>query len=145
DMNATNPTLWNQWKGALMRQLYLATREALDRGLENPINRREWIESSRTESLQLLTADGLSESRCNAIWGNVGDEFFLREKASVIRRCTRQVHEQAEVNPVIYLENAGVEDATATRVFVYTSGIDNVFPKIVGALDQLNLNVVDAR
>ena len=145
DMNATNPTLWNQWKGALMRQLYLATREALDRGLENPINRREWIESSRTESLQLLAADGLPEERCNTIWGNVGDEFFLREKASVIRRCTRQVHEQAEVNPVIYLENAGVEDATATRVFVYTSGIDNVFPKIVGALDQLNLNVVDAR
>jgi [protein-PII] uridylyltransferase len=92
DMNATNPTLWNQWKGALMRQLYLATREALDRGLENPINRREWIEHSRAESLELLAGDGLTEDQCRAIWGSVGDDFFLKEKASVIRRCTRQVH-----------------------------------------------------
>ncbi|MFZ5654811.1 MAG: [protein-PII] uridylyltransferase [Pseudomonadota bacterium] len=145
DMNATNPTLWNQWKGALMRQLYLATREALDRGLENPINRREWIENARTEALELLAADGLSEARCQAIWGAIGEDFFLKEKASVIRRCTWQVHEQADRNPVIHLENAGVEDATATRVFVYTRGIGNVFPKIAAALDQLHLNVVDAR
>lgn len=145
DMNATNPTLWNQWKGALMRQLYLATREALERGLENPINRREWIEHSRTESLEALAEDGITEAQCHAIWGSVGDEFFLKEKSSVIRRCTRQVYEQGDRNPVIYLENAGVEDATATRVFVYTRGIGNVFPKIAGALDQLNLNVVDAR
>ena len=145
DMNATNPTLWNQWKGALMRQLYLATREALTRGLENPINRREWIEHSRAESLELLAADGLADAQCRAIWGAIGDDFFLKEKASVIRRCTRQVSEQGDRNPVIHLENAGVEDATATRVFVYTRNIGNVFPKIAGALDQLNLNVVDAR
>ena len=145
DMNATNPTLWNQWKGALMRQLYLATRDALARGLENPINRLEWIENSRAEALESLAEDGFAEAECRAIWGSVGDDFFLKEKASVIRRCTRQVFEQAGRNPIIYLENAGVEDATATRVFVYTSDIGNVFPKIAGALDQLNLNVVDAR
>ena len=145
DMNATNPTLWNQWKGALMRQLYLATREALARGLENPINRREWIDGSRNEALALLATDGLTEAQCLEIWGAVGDDFFLKEKASVIRRCTRQVWKQQGDNPIIYLENAGVEDATATRVFVYTSDTGNVFPKIAGALDQLNLNVVDAR
>ncbi|MGD9983289.1 MAG: [protein-PII] uridylyltransferase [Porticoccaceae bacterium] len=145
DMNATNPTLWNQWKGALMRQLYLATRDALARGLENPVNRLEWIESSRTEALELLAAEGIPEARCRAIWGEIGDDFFLKEKASAISRCTRQVWEQEGKNPIIYLENAGVEDATATRVFVYTSGIDNVFSKIAAALDLLNLNVVDAR
>jgi [protein-PII] uridylyltransferase len=145
DMNATNPTLWNQWKGALMRQLYLATRDALDRGLENPVNRREWIESSRAEALELLAAGGISEAQCREIWGEIGDDFFLKEKASAISRCTRQVWEQQGRNPVIYLENAGVEDATATRVFVYTYGVDNVFPKIAAALDLLNLNVVDAR
>jgi len=145
DMNATNPTLWNQWKGALMRQLYLATREALARGLENPINRREWIEDTRNEALALLATDNLREVQCLEIWGSVGDDFFLKEKASVIRRCTRQVWQQQGDNPIIHIENAGVEDATATRVFVYTSDIGNVFPKIAGALDQLNLNVVDAR
>lgn len=145
DMNATNPTLWNQWKGALMRQLYLATRDALARGLENPVNRREWIDSSRAEALDLLAAQDISEAQCREIWGEVGDDFFLKEKASAISRCTRQVQEQRGQNPVIYLENAGVEDATATRVFVYTYGVDNVFPRIAAALDQLNLNVVDAR
>lgn len=145
DMNATNPTLWNQWKGSLMRQLYMATREALERGLENPINRLEWIDNTRADAISLLTTDGINKKHIQGVWGDIGDEFFLKEKPSVIARCTKQVCRAAGENPVVYLENAGVEDATATRVFVYSHGLNNVFPKIAAALDYLCLNILDAR
>ena len=145
DMNATNPTLWNQWKGALMRQLYMATREALERGLENPVNRLEWIENTRAEAITLLSQAGIIEEQYTDVWEGIGDEFFLKEKPSVITRCTQQVCIAGEQNPVVYLENAGVEDATATRVFVYSRGLSNVFPKIAAALDYLCLNILDAR
>ncbi len=145
DMNATNPTLWTQWKGSLMRQLYMATRDVLERGLANPVNRLEWIENTRLEAIALLAKAGVTDAQCHAVWGDISDEFFLKEKASVIARCTRQVSSNSEQNPFIYIENAGIEDATATRIFVYSRGLNNVFPKIAAALDYLCLNILDAR
>ena len=145
DMNATNPTLWNQWKGSLMRQLYMATRDALERGLANPVSRLEWIENSRAETITLLSEAEVSEAEYTAVWGDIGDEFFLKEKPSVITRCTKHVSANIDQNPIVHLENAGIEDATATRVFVYSRGLNNVFSKIATALDALCLNILDAR
>ena len=41
DMNGTNPTIWNNWRASLLQQLYNETRQALRRGLENPIDRED--------------------------------------------------------------------------------------------------------
>ncbi|HET8705977.1 MAG TPA: HD domain-containing protein, partial [Pseudomonadales bacterium] len=48
DICATNPNLWNGWKASLLRQLYLETKRALRRGLENPINKQEWIDEAKS-------------------------------------------------------------------------------------------------
>ena len=40
DINATNPTLWNAWRGSLLRQLLHETRRALRRGLDNPVDKQ---------------------------------------------------------------------------------------------------------
>jgi len=146
DINATNPTLWNNWKGSLMRQLYFETRTALQRGLENPVDKREWVANTRNEALEQLVPMGISNSAARALWGDVGEEFFLQEKASVIARCTHAVlTADNPEEPIILIENAGVEEATATRIFIHTTGLNNVFPITAAALDQLRLNIQDAR
>jgi [protein-PII] uridylyltransferase len=47
DINATNPTLWNAWRSSLLRQLYTESKRALRRGLENPVDKQEWIKETR--------------------------------------------------------------------------------------------------
>ena len=37
DIAATSPKLWNAWKDRLLADLYVATRLALRRGVENPV------------------------------------------------------------------------------------------------------------
>ena len=54
DINGTNPTLWNAWRGSLLRQLYTETKRALRRGLENPVDKQVWIDETKNAAVDLL-------------------------------------------------------------------------------------------
>lgn len=146
DINATNPDLWNSWRASLLRTLYFETKRALLRGLGNPVNRSEWVESTRNEALELLAGQGIDRETALAIWGDVDEEFFLRERATVIARCTETIHNAGDSNkPVIMIDDAGMEQAVATRIFIHNKERSNLFPVIAATLDQLRLNIQDAR
>src|SRR5690625_2842702 len=51
DINGTNQKLWNSWRASLMRQLYLETKRALHRGLENNVDKQEVIEDRKSTRL----------------------------------------------------------------------------------------------
>ncbi|MFA5631515.1 MAG: [protein-PII] uridylyltransferase [Porticoccaceae bacterium] len=146
DITATNPTLWNSWRDSLMLTLYNQTRLALQRGLENPVTRHEWLDTTVAETLALLAEKGISAAQARAIWTDLDEEFFLGERAGVIARSTEAIHNAGNSDaPVILVEDAGMETASATRIFIHTKGQNNVFPVTCAALDQLNLNIQDAR
>jgi [protein-PII] uridylyltransferase len=146
DINATNPTLWNSWRDSLLHTLYQETKLALRRGLGNPANRQEWVDSTIKATLAILAEHGISEQEARDTWSDLHEEFFLRERAGVIARCTEAVLRAPNPNePVIFVEDAGMEAAVATRIFIHTKGQGNVFPITAAALDQLNLNIQDAR
>jgi len=146
DINATNPTLWNSWKGSLLGRLYADTKRALQRGLENPVDRSEWLQAVRQEAINLLAGQNISREQAEAIWGDIDEEFFLRERATVIARCTRAIREFGDSGaPVILIDDAGLDKVVATRIFIYTRGYNNVFPITAATLDQLRLNIQDAR
>ena len=79
DINATNPTLWNSWRASLLRQLYTETKRALRRGLNNPVEKQDWIDETRDAALRLLTDRDHDGPEIEALWANIGDEYFLRE------------------------------------------------------------------
>ncbi len=146
DITATNPTLWTAWKAALMHQLYSETKRALQRGLENPVDRNVWVDSNRLSAINQLAELGIDEESARAIWGNVDDEFFLRERADDIATYTAAIAAQGDSSdPVILIQDAGVEVPIATQIFIHTKGINNVFPTTAATLDHLQLNIQDAR
>ncbi|MFA5494583.1 MAG: [protein-PII] uridylyltransferase [Porticoccaceae bacterium] len=146
DIRGTNPTLWNSWRASLLRTLYLETKRALQRGLENPAKRSEWVAGARQEALSILAAEGIDEATALGIWTDVDEEFFLRERAAVIARWTRAIHDASgSQQPVIIIDEAGLEQAVATRIFIHTTGFNNVFPITAATLDQLSLDIQDAR
>ncbi len=146
DINATNPTLWNNWKGSLMRHLYFQTREALKRGLENPVNKQKWIEHTRQEVIKLLEQAGVSHHESTELWADINDELFLRESAPVIARYVKAALDaRGQSEPAIIVENVSIEDDSVTRLFVHTRGLNNVFPITAAVLDALRLNIQDAR
>ncbi len=73
DINATNPTLWNAWRASLLRQLYSATKRALRRGLENPLDREEQIRQTQAGALRSCWRhEQLTPTRPKRSGGNTG-------------------------------------------------------------------------
>ena len=146
DINATNPTLWNTWKGSLMRQLYLETRRALQRGLQKPVDRNKWADGAKRQALAKLQLRGLKENVIKDIWQDLDQEFFIRENANDIANYTEEIYKNRDNSePVILVRDVGTEIPVATQIFIHTKGLSNVFAIVAAALDQLCLNIQDAR
>lgn len=147
DINATNPDLWNTWRASLMRTLYLETKRALRRGLENPIDKQDWIEETQQAAILRLNRHNISTEQCLKLWEDVNDEYFLRESYLDIAWHTEAILQHRDENgPLILIqETSSRELEGATQIFVRSKGRDNVFAAMASGLDQLNLNVQDAR
>lgn len=147
DINATNPSLWNSWRAALLRQLYTETKRALRRGLENPPNREEQIRQTQQAALDILVRSGIDEDDVEALWTQLGEDYFLRHTASdVAWHAEAIIQHPASLGPLVLIrETAQREFEGATQVFIYTPDQNDLFAATVAAMDQLNLSIQDAR
>lgn len=149
DINATNPTLWNGWRASLMRQLYNETKKLLRHGLEDKVDTDEYIAEIQEHAIGRLEESGISKSRVMEIWGDVDEEYFLRESVPDIVRHTAAIdeHDASEGQPLVLIEDTVTrrENEGATQIFIYTENRDYVFASMVTAFDLAGLDIVDAR
>jgi len=147
DINATNPTLWNSWRASLLRQLYTETKRALRRGLENPPDREEQIRQTQQAALDILVRAGVDEDDAEALWAELGEDYFLRHTANDVAWHTEAIAQHPNRNgPLVLMrETAQREFEGATQIFIYTPEQNDLFAVTAAAMDQLNLNIQDAR
>jgi [protein-PII] uridylyltransferase len=140
DIRGTNPELWNSWMDALFRQLYFSTRNALQRGLDDPLQRSESVWQTQEEAKQLFK-DDFDDSKIDTLWALLGEEYFLRHSPDQVARHTGLLLS----NPSTPLVDIRPHDERgSTEIFVCTEARDDLFYLITVALEQLGLNVVDA-
>lgn len=130
DLSAVNPAVWTQWKGELLHELYMKTKQLL---------------------LERITADELLNSFKE-------DEFLyededLKEHLKSIDDVAYQQHYSAEeINK--HLEDINNEEKVSvafsdsnsfTNITVITKDIDSLLARLTGALSINDLNIHDAR
>src|SRR5690554_4413635 len=147
DINATNPTLWNGWRATLLRQLHGEAKRALRRGLENPLERDDWVNETRDEALSLLASVGADMARVERLWESLGEEYFLQYAPSEIAWQTQGILAHGDSQLPLILISAPAEDMAegGTKVFIHTRSVDDLFAATAAALDQLGLSIHDAR
>ncbi len=144
DIRATNPELWNNWKDALLIELYSLTMRALRRGLENPLHKHELIRETQEQARELLHAQGMDEARIAAVWEGLSEEYFLRYSSAEIAWHTEAIaHSTAQDLPLVLLRLETARGGTA--LFLYTKSDDHLFALTTSVLDQLGLTILDAR
>jgi [protein-PII] uridylyltransferase len=147
DINATNPTLWNAWRGSLLRQLYTETKRALRRGLENQVDKQDWIEQTQRQALEQLEDRGFTPEEVEELWAESGEDYFLREKPGDIVWHTEAMAQHFDKDsPLVLIRPSSlVEVENATQIFIHARNRDYLFSVVAAALEHLDLSVQDAR
>jgi [protein-PII] uridylyltransferase len=146
DINATNPTLWNNWRATLLRQLYSETRKALRRGLESPLDKYATIRACQESATEKLAARGVSEETIKEVWNDVGDDFFLRHTPRQVAELSASIAAHKSDGALIQiLDRKGqVSEEGATEICIHSRDRPALFAATVCALSQLGLSVHDA-
>lgn len=147
DINGTNPTLWNAWRGSLLRQLYTETKRTLRRGLENPIDKQVWIDETRAAAIDTLEYRGFTEEELEAVWLERGEDYFLRERAEDIAWHTEAIagHYDKDQALVLMRNSTDSSVANATQLFIHARSRPHLFSAICAEIEQLDLSIHDAR
>ena len=147
DINGTNPTLWNAWRGSLLRQLYAETKRALRRGLENPVDKQVWIDETRNAATDTLEYRGFTVEELDELWQERGEDYFLRERPEDIAWHTEAIaghHDKSK--PLVLARSSNDSNvANTTQVFIHARFHAQLFSRICAQLEQLDLSIHDAR
>ncbi len=140
DIRGVGPDTWNNWKAVLIRNLYKATTDALENGLED-INR----ESREAEAKRALRAS-LADWDSKALRAEVGRHYGpywqgLPPATHVIFANLLRDLNDAEISIDLKLD----EDRDATRACFAMVDHPGLFSRMTGALALVGANIVDAR
>src|SRR5882672_4244874 len=145
DVRATNPKLWNSWKASLFRDFYQRVKRALRRGLESPIDPEHLVREIQDGARRLLLERGVSERDIAGAWTRFSAGYFLQHSPEEVAWHARLLAERdaASDEPLVALDPRSVRGTTAALIF--TRPRRHGFARTTAALDQLGLNIVDAR
>jgi [protein-PII] uridylyltransferase len=145
DVRGTNPKLWNSWKASLFHDFYTRVKRALRRGMETPIDQEQLVRETRDAARDLLTARGLPAESAEQVWTRFSDAYFLQHSPEEVAWHTRLLAERepGSSEPLVALEPRSVRGTTAVLIFARPRR--NGFARTTAVLDQLGLNIVDAR
>ena len=147
DISATNPKLWNTWRASLLRQLYIEAKRALRRGIDTPVDRQAWIDATREEAREILRAQNMTDEQIDKIWNTVDEEYFLQDSTVDIAWQTAAIIRHGD-NPdplVLIRDTRGGPTDGYSQIIIYMKDRVALFAATTAVLEQLNLNIVDAR
>ena len=140
DIRGVGPGTWNNWKAVLIRNLYKATKSALQTGLED-LN-REHREAEAKRALRAQLTDWTSKSLKTEIGRHYGPYWQgLPLSAQVV--FAELLHDISDDQ--IKIDLMLDEDRDATRACFAMVDHPGLFSRMTGALAIVGANVVDAR
>ncbi len=138
DIRATSPKLWNSWKDALLKELYLTTSDYFARKSHKPVSEAEHISEIKQQALQRLSEKKVPESEVLSLWATLEDSYFKTTPVDRLVWQTRSVIKHAHGNAPLVEIKRHYNDA-GTEIFIYTSDQPGLFAAMTAILSQKNL------
>ncbi|MCL4130282.1 UNVERIFIED_CONTAM: hypothetical protein GTU68_010248 [Idotea baltica] len=143
DIRATNENLWNGWRDSLLKQLYHMTKQWIEQNDDIAENAHDRSQRQRTLALKELNQGDWSKEQILTLWQGYDDDYFLRHHVNEIVRQTQQRLLQPETDTLI--KTRAYDDDGTLEIFISTKDRAGVFAAIAAVLEQLQLNILDAK
>jgi [protein-PII] uridylyltransferase len=142
DIRAVGPTIWNGWKGQLLRDLYFRTEEVLTGGyIEGGHESR--IDAAR-QALRRALADW-SDEEFAAHAARFYDSYWLAVPPDSQARNARLVKATDAAGETLCIETRVDNFQGATELTLYTPDHPGLFARVCGAISVCGGNIVDAK
>ena len=141
DIRGTSPKVWNAWKGKLLEELFLATRQSLSGAAAMP---DEHLQARQVEALRILRLYALDPTAHKALWSKLDTGYFLRHDAQEIAWQTRLLQTYVDTaTPVVRARLSPIGEGI--QVMIYTTDKNDLFARICGFFERINYNILEAR
>ncbi len=143
DIRATNPDLWNEWKDALLKELYFKTFNTFRLGLQSPVAQSDKILETKEDAKNALTKLGLPVHVVNQAWKKINDDYFLNYSANKIAwHMISLSQNQNETLPLVFLQPQN--RCGSLQIFIYADNANDLFYLSTAIIDQLGMTVLEA-
>ena len=143
DIAGTSPKLWNSWKNGLIWDLYVASGNALRRGLENPLKRATRTRETRSSALSRLLRRGIPNESISRIWHTLPEYAFWRLSPDQLEWMTEAVIDMQGRESQIAVRD--VQPHGVSELLVCVPDHDGLFASITSVLDDMGIDVLSAR
>jgi [protein-PII] uridylyltransferase len=143
DVRGTNPKLWNAWKARLFEEFYERTKRALRRGLETPVDQEELIRETQEQARAKMP--DVPVEQVSQVWAQWTEAYFLRYTPEEIAWHSTLLAGRHPFDDAPLVAIRQLTDRGGTAVLTYTPRRLHSFARTTAILDQMGLNVVDAR
>jgi [protein-PII] uridylyltransferase len=140
DMRATNPELWNDWKGLLLSTLYRATASELRREDRQIQDLPQIVADKQRAVLEGIAS--MDQLRARALWQHLSGPYFLRYSADELLWHCREILAYQGCKTLVAVRPHAPE---GSEILLYGLDRPGLFQQITGALDRQSLNIIDAR
>ncbi len=142
DIRAVGPNVWNNWKAALLRQLYYATEGVLSGGTLAG-GRAERIKQVQAEVAKLLP--DWSEADKEAHFARGYAPYWLSFAPETLARQAQLVRAAERDKQPLAVEHRVDAERSVTEVTIYTLDTHGLFARLAGAMAITGANIVDAK
>jgi [protein-PII] uridylyltransferase len=143
DIRGTSPKVWNAWKGKLLEDLFRATRRLLARGREG-FSFDADLQEKQDEARRILALYGFSQTAHETLWKQLDIAYFMRHDAKEIAWQTRALVARVDATEAVVKARFS-PIGEGLEVMVYVRDQPDLFARICGFFDRLNLDILDAK
>ena len=144
DIRAVGPTVWNGWKGQLLRDLYGEAASAMASG-DQQGKRAGRIELAKERLAEALKAAGWTAEAVEAYVARHDPRYWLGFSGEEHLHHARLVREADDTKAPLALDFRVDEFRARTELVLYAADHPGLFMKVAGALALSGASIVDAR
>ena len=141
DIRGTNPGLYTDWKNTLLKSLYLSSKQYFRRNIFDIKKPDRYIRNLKNSVAALLNKN-VSKRDFEDICSYFNTDYFRRHSDTEIAYHIEFVLQNIKGNGVS-IKNYEIKGCT--QLTIYQNVRKNIFTYVANIIDNLNINIVDAR